>query len=58
MTNLQVFNTVAIYSCLVVLIFAFTVIFQSMTTPANAGAPLYSCTAGSVDDDTLFSSSS
>jgi len=43
MNNLKLFKCLSLYSCLVVLIFAFTVIFQSMTTSANAGATLYSC---------------
>jgi len=44
MTSLKFLKCVSLYSCLVVLIFAFTVIIQSMTTTANAGAPiLYSC---------------
>jgi len=55
LTNLKFLKSVSLYSCLAVLILAFTVIIQSMTTSANAGvSTLYSCVRGLSNDDNLY----
>jgi len=58
MANLKLLNSVSLYNIVsfAVLLFAFTLFIQSMTTPANAGAPiLYSCASVTVGpDDNLY----